>query len=295
MKTIAPMSRRRFIRCLAAAGAGLTCTSQAQNHPHTNDAPQTEPHANPESSATTPIPATPELRGGSEQIAILIYPGFTELDAFGPHYALAGMLGASVTFVAKTQEPIVSESGIVITPQIDFAKCAQPLDLLVVPGGMLGTLEAIQDPETMNFVRNAGRQAKMAGSVCTGSLILGAAGLLEGYKATSHWQTLDLLELVGATPSPERVVFDRDRVTGGGVTAGLDFGLELVRRYRGDFYAQGMQLLAQYDPQPPFPTGGNPATANPNAVSLLEQMHVPFISQARGVLKAAYSSSDHDT
>jgi cyclohexyl-isocyanide hydratase len=124
------------------------------------------------------------------------------------------------------------------------------------------------------------------GSVCTGSLQLGAAGLLKGRKATSHWQMLSLLKVVGATPTNGRVVFDgQDRVTAAGVGAGLDLGFELVRRYRGDFYAQGMQLLGEYDPHPPFPAGGNPATADKLVVDMLNTMHEPLTEMFRAALR----------
>ena len=122
--------------------------------------------------------------------------------------------------------------------------------------------------------------------MCTGSLLLGAAGLLDDYEATSHWQTLELLPLCGARPSKKRVVFDRDRVTGAGVTAGLDLALEIVQRYRGDFYAKGVQLLAQYAPQPPFPGSGDPATADPDVVKLMNGMHKPFVDLLGNSIKA---------
>ena len=286
MKPIDPITRRSFLRCLTAVGGAL-CTTGLSGCDDTNaDSPPAPPP--PRDADVAKLQAVHQeahqLRAGHEQIAILIYPGFTELDAFGPRYALAGMVGAKVLFVAKSMDPVVSESGIAITPQVDFARCPQPLDLLVVPGGMTGTLQAMTDETTLGFVKASSAKAKLVGSVCTGSLILGAAGLLKGYTATTHWQLMDLLPLVGAKPSTDRVVFDRDRVTGGGVTAGLDFGFKLIQHYRGDFYAKGMQLLAQYDPQPPFPGGGNPSTADRAVVELLEHMHAPFVEMARKAL-----------
>lgn len=230
-------------------------------------------------------PISPSLMAGSETIAILLYPGFTALDAVGPQYALASMMGSQVQFVAESLDPVPCDTGFAVTPNATFDECPTDLDLFVVPGGMTGTLKTIEDTATMDFVRDHGGRAKVCGSVCTGSLILAAAGLLDGYRATSHWQTLELLKLGGATPVTDRVVFDRNRVTGGGVTAGLDFGLELVRHYRDDTYAEGVQLLAQYDPQPPFPRGGNPATATPAVVKLLDDMHAPFIDKARQTIE----------
>ncbi len=222
---------------------------------------------------------------GSEDIVILIYPGFTAIDAVGPEYILSGMMGAKVRFVAKTASPVKCETGYGVVPELTFRDCPRRPTLFLVPGGTAGTLETLNDPETMTFIRETGGAAEMAGSVCTGSLLLGGAGLLNGYEATSHWQTRELLPLVGAKPVDERVVFDRDRVTGAGVTAGLDLALRLVQRYRGDFYTKGMSLLAEYDPQPPIPGGGNPGTADPSVVSLLNEMHKPFVALFGETLK----------
>ncbi len=233
-----------------------------------------------------------QLKMGSEKIAIFVYPEFTVLDVIGPHYALAGMMGAQVKFVAKTKEPVIGEgakdTGVRIQPTWDFNDCPNDLDLLLIPGGLVGTMAAIQDKSTLQFVADRGGKAKLAGSVCTGSLILGAAGLLKDRKATSHWQTTDLLKECGATPVHERIVFDgNDRVTAAGVSAGIDLGLTLVQKYRGDFYAKGMQLLAEYDPQPPFPKGGNPSTADANVVALLQGMHAPVVEQFREYINKA--------
>jgi len=233
---------------------------------------------------------------GSEKIAILVYPEFTALDALGPHYPLSGMMGAKVQFVAKTMDTLpcegASKGGFCIRPHLTFADCPTDLDLLLVPGGLTGTLAAIADDETRNFIAEQGKRAKMVGSVCTGSLLLGAAGLLKGRRATSHWQTLELLKEVGATPFAERVVFDgTDRVTAAGVSAGLDLGFELVRHYRGDFYAKGIELLGEYDPQPPFPGGGNPRTADKTVVEMLNLMHAPIVEKFRAVIQAAKTKS----
>lgn len=236
-----------------------------------------------------------ELRMGSEQIAILVYPEFTALDALGPHYALAGMMGASVRFVAKTLDPVpcegASRGGFFVKPHLTFAECPERLDLLLVPGGLTGTFAAIEDPAVLRFLADRAATTRRVGSVCTGSILLGAAGLLRGRRATSHWQTLEVLKDCGATPVAERIVFDgEDRVTAAGVSAGLDLGLELVRRYRGDFYAKGIQLLGEYDPQPPFPGGGNPRTADRLAVDMLNTMHAPLVGRFREALAKARKS-----
>ena len=142
------------------------------------------------------------------------------------------------------------------------------------------------DDATLQFLAEQGAKAKMVGSVCTGSLLLGAAGLLKGRRATSHWQMLEVLKDVGAIPVSERVVFDgTDRVTAAGVSAGLVLVFELVRHYRGDFYAKRMQLLGEYDPQPPFPGGGNPRTAHQTAVNMLNKMHAPLAEKFREIIR----------
>ena len=250
------------------------------------------PSAIARAAGTTSHVVPAELPMGKEQIAILVYPEFTALDALGPHYFLAGMMGATVRFVAKTRDPVVAEGaslgGFQVRPHCTFADCPTELDLLLVPGGLVGTLAAIEDVATRHFLAERATSTKLMGSVCTGSLLLGAAGLLKGRRATSHWQTLDVLRDVGAIPVEERVVFDgSDRVTAAGVSAGLDLGLELVRRYRGDFYAEGMQLLGEYEPRPAFPGGGDPRTADKRVVTMLNMMHAPIVEKFRSALQRA--------
>jgi len=282
------ISRRDMLRLLAFASASSALAPKFVSAAETNALGKIE----------MPMPSAPQeqLRMGSEKIAILVYPEFTALDALGPHYPLSGMMGAKVQFVAKTMDTLpcegASKGGFCIRPHLTFADCPTDLDLLLVPGGLTGTLAAIADDETRNFIAEQGKRAKMVGSVCTGSLLLGAAGLLKGRRATSHWQTLELLKEVGATPFAERVVFDgTDRVTAAGVSAGLDLGFELVRHYRGDFYAKGMELLGEYDPQPPFPGGGNPRTADKTVVEMLNLMHAPIVEKFRAVIQAAKTKS----
>ena len=270
-----PFSRREILRLLALASVTGEVLPQVFGAA-----------AVPVTTNTSPVQ---QLQMGREQIAILVYPEFTALDALGPHYALAGMLGATVRFVAKTDDPVACEGagqgGLFVKPQLTFANCPGNLDLLLVPGGLAGTLAAIQDRETIQFLRRRAVDTKLIGSVCTGSLVLGAAGLLNKRQATCHWQMLEVLTEVGAVPVAKRIVFDgADRVTAAGVSAGLDLGFELVRRYRGDFYAKGMQLLCEYDPQPPFPFGGNPRTADKVAVNMLQTMHAPLVERFKKVL-----------
>lgn len=277
------LNRRDALRLLALAAAAGTIPQSLQAADTNTSAKAEKPlHIHPQQ----------QLRMGSEQIAILVYPEFTALDALGPHYFLAGMMGATVRFVAKTLDLVpcegASKGGFCVRPHLTFADCPEQLDLLLVPGGLTGTFAAIEDKATINFLKSRAAKTKLIGSVCTGSLVLGAAGLLKGRKATSHWQMLEVLKSVGATPVAERIVFDgTDRVTAAGVSAGLDLGLELVRRYRGDFYAKGMQLLGEYDPNPAFPGGGNPKTADPTAVNMLNMMHAPLVDKFKATIANA--------
>jgi cyclohexyl-isocyanide hydratase len=149
-------------------------------------------------------------------------------------------------------------------------------------------VDSLCDTRLLDFLKLQDRQTQFTTSVCTGSALLAKAGLLKGRKATSHWQMLEVLKDCGATPVAERIVFDgKDRVTAAGVSAGLDLGLELVRRYRGDFYAKGVQLLGEYDPQPPFPGGGNPRTADKLTVDMLNAMHEPLVGKFRELIAKA--------
>lgn len=229
---------------------------------------------------------TPPHWIGKEQIAFLIYPDFTALDMIGPHYMLTNLMGAKTHIVAKTKDPVKSDTGLVFVPSASFEDCPADLDILCVPGGTLGTLAAIRDEATIRFLKDRGSRAKFVTSVCTGSLVLAAAGLLDGYKATSHWLTKALLSKFGAIPTEGRVVRDRNRITGGGVTAGIDFGLGLVGELRDRHYAEAVQLLAEYDPQPPF-NAGSPEKAPPEVKSMMDAMFVEFLKTAEATVLAA--------
>lgn len=216
---------------------------------------------------------------GSERIAMLIYPGFTALDMVGPHYMLSSLMGATTLVIARDRQPVRSDTGLVITPDLALSEWTGDIDILCVPGGTSGTLAAMEDAETIRFLRDVGARARFITSVCTGSLILGAAGLLEGYRATSHWVTRSLLPIFGAMPEDARIVRDRNRITAAGVTAGLDFGLSLVGELRDTAYAQGVQLLAEYAPEPPF-GAGTPRTAPPAVQGMLTGMFAGFMVKA---------------
>ena len=194
---------------------------------------------------------------GRLSVAMVLFHKLTLLDLIGPATALG--FYADVHLVAKTMDPVESDQGVKILPTCTFDECPKDLDVLFVPGGV-GVLDAMVDVELLHFVRDRGERAGYVTSVCTGSLVQGAAGLLKGYEATTHWGWHDVLSSLGAKPVKKRVVRDRNRLSGGGVTAGLDFGLELLAILRGEEAAMTVQLLMEYDPAPPFDVG-NPEKA----------------------------------
>lgn len=196
-------------------------------------------------------------------IAFLLFPGLTQLDLTGPAQFLSRLPGARVDLVWETRDPVPSDAGFSILPTASFAE-VPAADILCVPGG-IGVAEVIDNPAALDWVRQVGADAQWVTSVCTGSLILGAAGLLRGYKATTHWAWHDLLALFGAEPVHARHVIDRNRATGGGVTAGIDFALALIREIAGEEHARMVQLSLEYDPDPPL-DAGSPAKAGPAAV-----------------------------
>ena len=197
------------------------------------------------------------------EIGMLLYPGMTLLDLAGPQAAL-GMHGRTHLFW-KTLEPVMTDSGVALMPTATFADAPAQLDVLFVPGGF-GTVAAMKDAEITAFLADRGQDARYVTSVCSGSLILGMAGLLAGYRAATHWATYDILDALGVEGGHERVVADRNRFTGGGVTAGIDFGLTLLAELRGEEVAKVTQLMMEYDPAPPF-VAGNPDSAGPERVA----------------------------
>lgn len=201
-------------------------------------------------------------------IGMLLYPGLTQLDLTGPFELMHRLPGAQVHLLWKTRDPITSDSGMTFVPSMTLADCP-PLDLVFVPGGD-GQVHLMTDPQVLGFLREHGLRAKYVTSVCTGSLLLGAAGLLKGYKATSHWAFVDLLPLFGAEPTRGRVVIDGNRITAGGVTAGIDFGLSLVAEIAGEQKAKEIQLGLEYDPAPPYQCG-HPSSAEPELVAAVRK------------------------
>jgi putative intracellular protease/amidase len=188
------------------------------------------------------------------QIAILLFDRFTVLDAIGPYQVLSGLPGAEVTFAAERPGPVRDEEGsLVLSARAGLSDVPRP-DIIVVPGGP-GQNDQMQDGPVHEWLRAADQASTWTTSVCTGSLILAAAGLLAGRRATSHWLALGELGQFGATPATERVVFDGKYVTAAGVSSGIDMGLTLAGRIAGDRVAQSIQLMIEYDPQPPYDAG----------------------------------------
>ncbi len=205
------------------------------------------------------------------RIGLLLFPRLTQLDLTGPYEVFARLPDAQVLLVGAGEAR--SDTGLRLRPDAGYADGPQ-LDVLCVPGGP-GVNAAMEDEALLDFLRAQAERASWVTSVCTGALVLGAAGLLRGYRATTHWLSLDLLPHFGAVPVRERVVVDRNRVTGGGVTAGIDFGLRLAAELRGEKIAKEIQLLMEYDPAPPY-QAGSPRTASPELVA--------SVSSARGAL-----------
>jgi cyclohexyl-isocyanide hydratase len=197
-------------------------------------------------------------------IAFLLFPDVTQLDLTGPAQVLSRLGNARIDLVWRSLDPVMTDAGFAILPTATLADVPRP-DILCVPGG-LGINAVIADDEAMSWVATAGAHARWVTSVCTGSLILGAAGLLRGYRAGCHWGQRDMLHLFGAEPVDARFVVDRDRITGGGVTAGIDFALALTALIRGEAHARMVQLSLEYDPAPPF-DAGSPASAGAELVA----------------------------
>src|SRR6202163_2467523 len=208
----------------------------------------------------------------SLQIGLVLFPRVTQLDFTGPLQVFSSVPGATVHLIWKRIEPVASDSVMMLTPTITFADCPQ-LDVICVPGGF-GIDDMVNDEEMLDFLRQQAKGAKYITSVCTGSLVLGAAGLLRGYRATTHWTAMENLAPFGATPTKTRVCVDRNRVTGGGVTAGIDFALTLVLLLIDRPTAEAIQLRIEYNPAPPFNVG-SPDTAPPEVLALTKEKIAP--------------------
>jgi len=202
------------------------------------------------------MPSTP----ATIAIGMVLFPDLTQLDLTGPYEVFSRMPRSRVLLIAESLEPVRSDKGLALLPDVTFAD-APALDILCVPGGN-GVLAAMQNEPLIQFLRQQGQTARYVTSVCTGSLLLAAAGLLDGYRATTHWLSLELLAMLGVETVKERVVIDRNRITGGGVTAGIDFGLVIAAQLFGERVAREIQLMMEYNPAPPFDSG-SPEKAGP--------------------------------
>jgi cyclohexyl-isocyanide hydratase len=218
------------------------------------------------------------------QIGLLIFPKVTQLDFTGPLQVFSSVPGATVHLIWKRIEPVTSDSVMMLTPTTTFAECPQ-LDVICVPGGA-GSDDLLNDEEVLDFVRRQAEGAKYVTSVCTGSLVLGAAGLLKGYRAATHWTAMESLADFGATPTKTRVCTDRNRVTGGGVTAGIDFALTLVSMLVDRTTAEAIQLRLEYNPAPPFQSG-SPDTAPANVLARIRERIAPFQARRKEMIARA--------
>jgi cyclohexyl-isocyanide hydratase len=218
------------------------------------------------------------------EIGLLVFPNVQQLDLTGPYEVFASWPAAKVRLIWKTLDPVVSSTKLVLTPDSTFASCPQ-LDVLCIPGGA-GINPLLADEETLRFIRRQAEGARFVTSVCTGALVLGAAGLLRGKRATTHWASHHLLKPSGAIPVSERVVRDGDLMTGGGVTAGIDFALALVAELGGREVAEAIQLSLEYAPAPPF-EAGSPKTAPAPVVEAVRSRFAPLVDERERLVAEA--------
>ena len=217
------------------------------------------------------------------QVGMLLYPNMTLLDLAGPQSALG--FYSTTYLLSETLDPVLTDSGVTILPTTTFAACPENLDVLFVPGGF-GTNDAVQNKAVVAFLAQHGPRARYVTSVCSGSILLAAAGLLDGYKAATHWALYDQLVATGdVQPVYARVVVDRNRMTGGGVTAGIDFGLSLLAELRGENVAKVQQLMMEYDPAPPYNTG-SPNLAGPELTAMAIAAMQPNIEEGLAISRA---------
>ena len=220
----------------------------------------------------------------SIEIGFLVYPDVFQLDVMAAYQILSFPPNVKIHLLWKNLNSIISNKGLIITPTTTFNDCPQ-LDVICVPGGGMGQLEVMKDEEILKFLQQKSQTAQYITSVCTGSMILAAANLLQGYKATCHWAFREQLAMLGVEVIPERVVIDRNRITGAGVTSGIDFGLTLISLIWGESMAKMAQLMMEYNPQPPF-NAGTPEAEEAVTRSLLQlgkPMIDAFLKQAKEI------------
>ena len=264
-------SRREFATAAALAAASLSTAASAAPGPGPGPVSgQRKPIPGGEAEHASYMDRLPLLKVG-----LVLFPKLTAMDLVGPQMCLRMMMKTNSYIVARSMDPVMAEDGFAIVPTATFADCPRDLDVLLVPGGPRGTELTLRDDALLDFVADRGSRARYVTSVCTGSVTLAAAGLLKGYRAASHWMTLDLLPAFGAIPVNERVVIDRNRMTGGGITAGLDFGLKLASMLRDEDTARLAELFMEYDPQPPF-RSGSMRTARADTAALARRLAEPM-------------------
>lgn len=217
-------------------------------------------------------------------IGLLLFPQLTQLDLTGPYEVFVRAPQAQVHLIWKSMAPVYADRGMAILPTTTFEHCPK-LDVICIPGGP-GQIALMEDELTLDFIRQRSKTAHLITSVCTGSLILGAAGLLQDYEATTHWASLDQLALLGAKPVDARVVRDRNRITGAGVTSGIDFALSVVAELYGEAVAKSIQLNMEYDPAPPF-SSGSPRVASAELLQATREALAPFLAERRQATELA--------
>ncbi|WP_208454629.1 DJ-1/PfpI family protein [Jannaschia marina] len=224
-------------------------------------------------------------RSKGPKFAMLVHPKMIMQDLIGPMTVFNLCMGTN-HLVWKDATPVASELGISVMPTETYETCPRDVDVLFVPGGLAGTIELMQDSETLAFLQDVASTATYVTSVCTGALVLGAAGLLQGKRATSHWYVRDMLTHFGAIQTEGRVVEDGRVLTGGGVTAGIDFGLTIASRLRGDDWARRIMLTLEYAPEPPF-IGGTPEQAEADHVASILDRRGRILAEAERVAREA--------
>ncbi|MCB2113155.1 MAG: DJ-1/PfpI family protein [Parvularculaceae bacterium] len=264
-----PIARRSLLA--AAAGlvaAGASSQGFAQQH-----------------SGSEHLRAMMETPPDAPTVAMLIYPRMVALDLIGP-MTVFKIMRFNVQLVWKDKAPVSTDVGLHFAADQTFEECPKDVDVLFAPGGILGTVDCMNDPEVCAFLADRGARAKWVTSVCTGGLLLAAAGLLKGYEATAHWAVADLLPLMGARRVDNRIVRDRNRMTGGGVTAGIDFALALAAQMEGEEAARRAQLIIEYAREPPF-ENGTPQEAGAARVAEMRKRRAWMDAQARRAAQAA--------
>jgi cyclohexyl-isocyanide hydratase len=222
------------------------------------------------------------------KIGMILFPALTQLDLTGPHEVFGRIPGAEVLLLAENLQPVTSDDGLLLTPNCTFETSPQ-IDVLCVPGGR-GIFDAMQNRLLITYLQQQSKEAAFITSVCTGSIILAAAGLLTGFKATTHWLSLNLLRLFpGVEVVEERVVIDRNRITGGGVTAGIDFGLHVAKELSNEEVAKEIQLMMEYNPKPPF-NAGTPKTADKKIVDRVVSSRKEIQQQRAELIKKIISA-----